>query len=64
MSLLTKNESKKKLVPHKKYLVSLIIALSSNRQLGRHNLMQLFCFWFEKDVISLYNNFKHQWENI
>ena len=37
--------------------MSLITYVNSNRQLGRPKLIQIFLFWFEKDVIYLYNEF-------
>ena len=46
------------MVPYKKYLISLITNVSSNRQLGRTKLIQIFLLWFGEDVISLYNEFK------
>ena len=45
------------LVRYKKYLMSLISSVMSNRQSGRPKLIQIFHFWFEEDVISLYNEF-------
>ena len=46
------------MVPYKKDLMSLITNVSSNRQLGRTKLIQIFLLWFGEDVISLYNSFK------
>ena len=56
--LLPKNKGKKELVPYKKDLMSLITSVISNSQSGRPKLIQIFLFWFEEDVISLYNEFK------
>ena len=55
--LLPKKDVKNKLVPYKKYLMSLIRNVSSNYQLGRPKLIQIFLFWFEEDFIYLYNKF-------
>ena len=41
-TLLTQNEPKKKLVPYKKYLMSLIKMVNSNHLLGRQKLVQVF----------------------
>ena len=38
--------------------MSFIKILNSNHQLGRANLIEIFLFWFEEDVISLYDDFK------
>ena len=54
---------KNKLVPYKKYLVSLITIVNSNIQIGRPNLIQIFLFCFEEDVISLYNKSKLEWKS-
>ena len=40
--------------------MSLITSVGSNRKLGRPKLIQIFIFWFEEDVISLYNEFKFE----
>ena len=56
--LLPEKEGKNRLVPYKKYLISLIKILNPNSQLGRPKLVQIFSFWSEEDVISLYNQFK------
>ena len=40
--------------------MSLITTVISNCQLGRQKLVQIFSFWFEEDVISLYNEFRHE----
>ena len=53
--LLPKKDGSNELVPYKKDLISLIKSVSSNSQSGRPKLIQIFIFWFEKDVISLYN---------
>ena len=55
--LLPEKEGNNKLVPYKKYLMSLITVLNSNSQLGRPKLIQIFLFWFEEDVISLCSEF-------
>ena len=52
--LLPKKDEKNELVPYKKDLMSLITSVVSNRQSGRPKLIQIFIFWFEEDVISLY----------
>ena len=56
-NLLPEKEGNNKLVPYKKYLMSLITVLNSNSQLGRPKLIQIFLFWFEEDVISLCSEF-------
>ena len=56
--LLPKKDRKNELVPYKKYLMSLIKNVSSDCQLGRPKLIQIFLFWFEEDFISLYNEFR------
>ena len=38
--------------------MSLIIILGADSQLGRPKLVKIFIFWFEEDVIYLYNEFK------
>ena len=38
--------------------MSLITNVRSDCQLGRPKLIQIFSFWFEEYVISLYNEFK------
>ena len=55
---LREKEGNNKLVPYKKYLMSLITIVNSNCQLGGPKLIQIFIFWFEEDVISFYNEFK------
>ena len=56
--LIPKKDGNNELVPYKKYLMSLITSVSSNFQLGILKLIQIFLFWFEEDVIYLYNGFK------
>ena len=56
--LITQNQSKNKLVPYKKYLMSILSMVNSNLQLGRQKLVQVFHFWFGEGALSLYNNFK------
>ena len=55
---LTKKDGKNELVRCKKYLMSLISSLMSNGQLGITKLIMIFLFWFEEDIISMYNEFK------
>ena len=55
---LHKKDWKNGLVPYKKYLMSLITSVISNIQSRRPKLIQIFLFWFEEYVISLYNEFK------
>ena len=55
---LQEKEGNNKLVPYKKYLMSLIIIVNSNRQLGRPKLHQIFLFLFEGYVIYLCGEFK------
>ena len=38
--------------------MSLITSAISNRRSRRAKLIQIFLFWFEEDIISLYNEFK------
>ena len=38
--------------------MSLITSVSSNCQLGRPKLIQIFIFWFEEYAISLYNEIR------
>ena len=38
--------------------MSLITSVMSNRKKWRPKLMQIFIFWFEEYLISLYNEFK------
>ena len=57
-NFLPEKEGKNKLVPYKKYLISLITIVKSNFQLWRPKLIQIFLFWFEEYVISLYDEFK------
>ena len=56
--LLHKKDVNNELFPYKKYLMSLITGVISNRQSRRPKLILVFLFWFEEDVISLYNEFK------
>ena len=56
--LIHKEDVKNELVPYKKYLMSLITSVISDRQSRRPKLIQIFLFWFEENVISLYNKFK------
>ena len=56
--LLPKKDGKNEVVRYKRYLMSLISSVISNRQSGRPKLIMIFLFWFEEDVISLYNEFK------
>ena len=57
-NLIPKKDGKNELVPYKKDLMSLISSIISNRKSGRPKLILTFLFWFEEDVISLYNEFK------
>ena len=38
--------------------MSLIYSVMSNRKKWRPKLILIFLFWFEEDIISLYNEFK------
>ena len=38
--------------------MSLIRCVMSNKKKGRSKLMLIFIFWFEEDLISLYNEYK------
>ena len=55
---LPKKDGKNELAGYKKYLMSLIYSVMSNCKKGRTKLIMMFLFWFEEDVISLYNEFK------
>ena len=57
-NLLSKNDGKNELVIYKKYLISLIHSVISNKKKERSNFILIFLFWFEEDFISLYNEFK------
>ena len=57
-NLLPKKDGKNKLVIYKKDLMSLIHSVMSNKDKGRPKLIIIFLFWFEEDIISLYNEFK------
>ena len=56
--LLYKKDGNNELVPYKKYVMSLITSVISNRQSRRPKLIQILLFWFEEDAIYLYNEFK------
>ena len=51
--LLPKKDGKNEFVRYKKYLMSLIYSVISNRRKGRSKLIMIFLFWFEKDLIYL-----------
>ena len=57
-NLLPKKDGKKELAIYKKYLMSLIRSVMSNKSKGRPKLILIFIFWFEEDLISLYNEYK------
>ena len=57
-NLLPKKDGKNELVIYNKYLMSLICSVMSNKQKGRPKLILIFLFWFEEDLISLYNEYK------
>ena len=57
-NLLPKKDGKKKDGVYKKDLTSLIENVISNKNKGRSKLMQIFLFWFEEDLLSLYHESK------
>ena len=57
-NFLPKNDGKNELVIYKKYLMSLICSVMSNKKKGRSKLILIFIVWFEEDLISLYNECK------
>ena len=57
-NLLPKKNGKNGLVIYKKDLMSLIRSVMSNKKKGRSKLILIFLFWFEEDLISLYNEYK------
>ena len=57
-NLLPKKDGKNELVVYKKYFTSLIDNVMSNKKKGRPKLIMVFLFWFEKDLISPYNEYK------
>ena len=57
-NFLPKKDGKNKLVIYKKYLMSLIHSVMSNKKKGRPKLILIYLFWFEEDLISLYNEYK------
>ena len=46
------------MVRYKKYLMSLIRSVMLIEKKGRSNMIIIFLFWFEEDLISLYNEYK------
>ena len=44
--------------------MTLIKIVNACRILGIQKLVQVFRFWFEEDVIYLYNNYKHLLKNM
>ena len=57
-NLLPKKDGKNELVRYMKDFMSLIYSAMSDRKKGRPKLILIFIFWFEEDIISLYNEFK------
>ena len=57
-NLLPQKDGKNELVISKKDLMSLICSVISNKKKGRFKLILIFLFWFEEDLISLYNAYK------
>ena len=57
-NLLPKKYVKNKLVVYKKDFTSLIHNVMSNQKKGRSKLIMILFFWFEEDLISLYNEYK------
>ena len=57
-NLLPKKDGKNELAIYKKDLMSLIRSVMSNKKKGRSKLILIFLFWFEEDLISLYNEYK------
>ena len=57
-NLLPKKNGKNKWVVYKKDFASLIENVMSNKKKGRSKLIQIFLFWFEEDLISMYNEYK------
>ena len=56
-NLLPKKDGKNELANYKKYLMSLIRSVMSNKKKGRSKLILIFIVWFEEDLISLYNEY-------
>ena len=56
-NLLPKKDGKNELVVYKKDFMSLIYSVMSNKKKGRPKLILIFIFWFEEDLISLYNEY-------
>ena len=57
-NLLPKKDGKNKLVVYKKDFKSLIDNEMPNKKKVRSKLIQILLFWFEEDLISLYNEYK------
>ena len=58
-NLLPKKYGKNEFVIYKKYLMSLIRSVISNKKKGRSKLILIFLFWFEEDLISLSHFIRH-----
>ena len=56
--LLPKKDGNNELVVYKKDFASLIDNVMSYKKKGRPKLILIFLFWFEEDLISLYNEYK------
>ena len=57
-NFLPKKYGKNKLVVYKKDFTSLIENVMPNKKKGRPKLIQILLFWFEEDLISLYNEYE------
>ena len=57
-NLLPKKYGNNELVIYKKYLMSLICSVMSNKKKGRPKLILIYLFWFEEYLIFLYNEYR------
>ena len=63
-NLLPKKDGKNELAIYKKHLMSLIRSVMPNKKKGRPKLILIFPFWFEEDLISLYNEYKTEAKSV
>ena len=60
-NLLPKKDGKNKLVIYKKYLMSLILSVMSNKYKGRHKLILIFFFGLKKILFLCTMNIRFKW---
>ena len=63
-NLIPKKDGNNALVRYKKDFMSLIHSVMSNKKKGIPKLILIFIFWFEEDLISLYNEYKIEAKSI